>query len=325
MKSVAIAAVAAALSVSPVSASTLDTYFSSFFVIGDSLSDPGNFGPLGPPPPYAGNRFSNGPVWAEVLASEFDPSATQNYAFGGAETTDANPTPDAPEQVQFFLGDLAGLDGGVFPGTPVTGDTPLVAIWLGANDLFSTLDTLASVDPTDTDAQAAAALAAALEVTEAAKAVANIVGSLLQLPPFDNFVVLNMPNLGGIPAYNTTPLAPTATQLSQLFNLELALALGQLDNGSNDIEVVDVFALLSGISSILPNLTNVDEACFLQSAGTLCSNPEEYAFFDLVHPTTVVHAELAEQVRAAVVPLPATLPLAMAGLGALGLVRRRFA
>lgn len=67
--------------------------FSDVYVFGDSLSDAGALAVLSPancpPPPYAGCRFSNGPVWVENLASRLGLSASTacaggtNYAIGG--------------------------------------------------------------------------------------------------------------------------------------------------------------------------------------------------------------------------------------------------
>lgn len=68
--------------------------FSELIVFGDSVSDTGNWWVGGTPPPqFVGGRFSNGPVWVEELASQFDlptplPSEAggTNYAWGGART-----------------------------------------------------------------------------------------------------------------------------------------------------------------------------------------------------------------------------------------------
>jgi len=80
------------------------TTLSNLFVFGDSLSDGGNSGlltqspvlPTGfPPPPYAGGRYSNGPVAVEYLWQSYHPGSTSftpslaggtNYALGGATT-----------------------------------------------------------------------------------------------------------------------------------------------------------------------------------------------------------------------------------------------
>ena len=90
--------------------------YSSLFVFGDSLSDPGNnaialFSPplsLAPTAssqitsnafvatlPYASNTYSNGPVWAQLLAPKLGAGVTANpslfggtnFASGGAETS----------------------------------------------------------------------------------------------------------------------------------------------------------------------------------------------------------------------------------------------
>src|SRR5262245_14581793 len=66
-------------------------------VFGDSLSDTGNLflasGGTVATPPYFNGRFSNGPVWVEVLADKLGLDAPTpsvlggtNFAFGGAET-----------------------------------------------------------------------------------------------------------------------------------------------------------------------------------------------------------------------------------------------
>ena len=74
-----------------VRAATYDGY-TSFWTLGDSLSDDGNLyaatGGKAPPAPYFDGRFSNGPVWAEHVAADFAAKglATGNFAYGGAAT-----------------------------------------------------------------------------------------------------------------------------------------------------------------------------------------------------------------------------------------------
>ena len=58
----------------PAGAATVD--YTSFHVLGDSLSDVGNvyrlsFGRIPESPPYWRGRFSNGPVWADRVADAF--------------------------------------------------------------------------------------------------------------------------------------------------------------------------------------------------------------------------------------------------------------
>ena len=119
-------------------------------VFGDSLSDPGNVPGLSggvnfpPSPPYADNRFSNGPVYSELLPSllggTFDPSL--NFAVGGALTAEDNlnsnrasalpgsdltgvTLPGIGTQVDGFVGSGGRLD-----------DDDLVIVYGGANDIF---------------------------------------------------------------------------------------------------------------------------------------------------------------------------------------------
>src|SRR4029079_13741701 len=83
--------------------------FINIVVFGDSLSDIGNVSqatpfitqPKTPGPYYWNGRFSNGPVYAETLATGLGLPALANsaaggtdYAYGGALTTDS-PFPDS--------------------------------------------------------------------------------------------------------------------------------------------------------------------------------------------------------------------------------------
>ena len=52
-------------------------------------------------------------------------------------------------------------------------------------------------------------------------------------------------------------------------------------------------------------------------------DPEAFLFWDNVHPTSIVHAELARLVEIAAVPLPATAPLLLVSLIGVGAVARR--
>lgn len=120
-------------------ATSLTDRFSSFWGLGDSLSDPGNLfeatqappgGPIPASPPYFDGRFSNEPVWAESLTGEFEDAgqAAGNFALGGAQAAvNADAVPDLPAQSALF----AGVSAAAF------GANPLVALWFGGNDLLA--------------------------------------------------------------------------------------------------------------------------------------------------------------------------------------------
>src|SRR5215472_939964 len=112
--------------------------YSELVVFGDSLSDTGNAylftDGAAAGPPYFQGRFSNGPVWVEVLAGELGlpapaPSLSggANYAFGGAETGPGLSlfgTPNVGLQIESFQADRGALTG-----------KELIVVAAGSNDL----------------------------------------------------------------------------------------------------------------------------------------------------------------------------------------------
>jgi phospholipase/lecithinase/hemolysin len=107
------AALAALLATpSPIEAGTL-AGFTDFYVFGDSLSDTGNFhavvGQVGGPEtvglPYYDGRRSNGLVWSDHLAGDFETRglAAENYAWIGATAVpNADLVPDLPARIRGF-------------------------------------------------------------------------------------------------------------------------------------------------------------------------------------------------------------------------------
>src|SRR5690349_9943924 len=80
-------------------ANNQSTPFSKIVFFGDSLSDNGNFyadvlGFMPKSPPYYEGRFTNGPVWAELVQQYYFAKAqveTVNYATGGETAILHNP------------------------------------------------------------------------------------------------------------------------------------------------------------------------------------------------------------------------------------------
>ena len=291
--------------------------FTSFWVIGDSLSDPGNLsaatGGAIPGAPYVDGRFSNGPVWAEAVAARFAAKGrpTGNFAFGGAAVGPvpfrpfgAPPTVDLAGQVERFALDTEGL----------RGHSPVVSFMIGANDQFF--------------AGIPLGIAAAVG-TAAANGVAD---AALALRPLgvEAVMLANLPALDKTPAYTTLgqPGADQAALGTAAFNATLATrAAGLRDAGMTVIEL-DLFGLFNEVLADPGafGLLNASLPCYVPGVFT-CDIPIEaplLAFFDAVHPSSTVHAELARRVQAEIapVPLPATGLLLIAGLGALVLRAR---
>lgn len=310
------AVVAAVLSVGPVQAAVLD--YTSFHVLGDSLSDVGNVyrtshGLYPESPPYWRGRFSNGRVWSERTAAAFRQAGlpTSNEAWGGAKArTDRDGIPDLAQQALRYR----QLD------NDRRGDRPLVAIWAGGNDILQ-----ASRDRT-----ARAGRRAAAAVGDAA--------AVLAAHGVDDFLIFNMPDLGRIPKYRGDAAgARAATAGVRAFNRQLGAEIGDLRAVGLNVRKVDAYGLFK---SLLDNprdygLRNVTTPC-LDANDNPCSRAQgrTRAFFDSIHPNYRVHSALAQSAldkiggaasvgtrvaSAAPAPVPLPAPLGLLATGLLGL------
>jgi len=252
-----------------------------YVTFGDSLSDNGNLyaatgGTQPPSPPYYDGRFSNGPVWIENIAGPQAgwavgvTSGNLNFAFGGArtDTTVASPPGTSAQINRFFA------EGGTFAPTDV------VTLWAGANDIFQAISVTAN--------QNVAAMGA-VAVT-AATNVATQVGQLAA-GGARTILVLNLPDFGGLPQFNTTAAAPLASYTTSTYNAILKAELAKVAAANPDARILQVnIAALN--QAILANptafgFTNVTQSCV---GLTSC---EGYAYFDEVHPTAAGHLIIA--------------------------------
>jgi phospholipase/lecithinase/hemolysin len=302
--------------------------FSKMYVFGDSLSDTGNefnittfaqqfvdpttvIDPLSPPN-FQG-RDSNGPLWVDYLAEDLGLTLTPssqlavnspltitnngfgvnfsyngatttqsvNFAIGGAETGFENATDPrlvgVLRQIQGFTDDLKVNNSSADPNA-------LYVIFAGVNDYQS---------------------GGIVEVSEPVNNIATAVKSL-----FDkgarNFLVPSMPDLG------KTPLAMS-------FGAEVSNNLSNLTSEHNSVldqTLSDLSSSLTGINLISPDanslfqnildnprdfgLTNVTESCLDGEYPnfSVCDRPNEYLFWDSIHPTTIPHERLGELARA---------------------------
>jgi phospholipase/lecithinase/hemolysin len=119
---------------------------------------------------------------------------------------------------------------------------------------------------------------------------------------------MGLPDLGLTPYIRLMgPVASAqASALSDYFNARLRAAL------SPDVIFFDTAALLR---SVVANpagygLTNVTDPCFDAAAPSpsVCSNPDQYVFWDELHPSARSHQILAEHL-AQTVPEPSTFGL----------------
>lgn len=278
----------------------------SLTVFGDSLSDTGTMAgvlealgqPSVTPPPYYDGRFSNGPVYAErlgfPLASALLDGGT-NYAVGGAMTASHV---GGPLLTALSLeGQLARFrtDGG-----GVADPDELFILWIGGNDVRHAAlggDSLAGID----------ILGDALEVVEFALLDLQQMGARRILVP-------NLPDLGRTPEFTGDPAL--AASLSAYWNAGLADLVAR--NGSADLNLFDVNALFEELLAdpAAYGLTNTTEQALLNPG----ADPDQFLYWDDIHPTARVHALLAQEMRP-LIPEP-HLPVLILFAGPMVLLRR---
>jgi outer membrane lipase/esterase len=310
--------------------------FTGLVVFGDSLSDSGNNAlvfdsmsglPAGaartpvpipgpdfvPTFPYASGRYTNGPVWAEVLASNLGLAAApslaggSDFAFGGARTG------PALSSFPYSLADQATMFLGQNGGRAPSGN--LYVLEGGGDDARDAFELLAGGgDPTPLISAYASNIAALLARLETAGA--------------DHILVLNVPDLGTAPAVRALgpAAAAAATGLTIGFNTALESSLSQLAaSAANDVQLLNLFDLQQRIFSNPAAFGFSDLASACAASIACITDPAATFFWDGIHPTAGVHAVIGNTALALVslpVPLPGTGPLLGLGLLILVLGRR---
>ncbi|MGE3818585.1 MAG: SGNH/GDSL hydrolase family protein [Isosphaeraceae bacterium] len=261
--------------------------FSQIVVFGDSTIDTGNvFAASGSPAaPYFNGRYSNGPVWVEVLAGRLGLAAPapslaggSNHAWGGAQTgtgTSTMGTPNLGTQVAGFLASQS-----------LTA-TQLVVINAGGNDFLLGGETNPLV-PVGNIANAITALAAS--------------GGR-------SFLVSNLPQLGRIPATAGLPLAQrdALDTLSLTFNNLLAGRVAQLKVSLGvDVALLDFEGLIQSVRA------NPATFGFTNTTNSALANGvvsgQGYLWWDTVHVTAAGHQIIGNQAYT-LVPEPSSWAL----------------
>lgn len=306
------------------------TAFSSLYIFGDSLADSGNnamvfdayYGgartatpladPLIPAFPYSTDRYSNGPVWTEYLASSLGLSANPslaggtNFAFGGARTGPSGSSfpYSLRDQVGMFLSATSGL-------------APSDALYVvegGGNDARDVLiAALGGADQATLNAMIQGYVSNTLTIL-----------SMLSSAGADQFLLWNIPDIGKIPAILAVgpSASASASYMVSIMNQALALSLSLLPSHVTD--GIHFFDAYGALNDIVANpgafgFGNATDACAMSVS--CIADPQGYFFWDGIHPTTAGHATMA-RLALAEIPEPATFLLLMAGLVAVFALRR---
>ena len=309
------AAVVALVAVAPVEAAT----YSSLVVFGDSLSDNGNNALAGlydPAQVVTGNTYvpgstyapaqtyTNGLVWASYFANALGlpllPSLAggTDFAFGGATTGTPGSGPGGfPYSLLTQTSQYLGATGNV------ASPNALYVVAGGGNDARAALTAVAG-----------GADAAATATATAASFAANV-GSIvdqLQAAGAQHIVVWNTPNLGLTPAVNAVGAGAFGSFLAGAMNGALSARLF----GEAGVSIFDTYGFGTTLAAnpAAFGFTNVTDACGAV-AGADCSR---YAYWDGIHPTTAVHAAVANAMLVTAVPEPETYALFAVGLAVVG-------
>ncbi|MCO6048080.1 SGNH/GDSL hydrolase family protein [Aeoliella sp. ICT_H6.2] len=279
---------------------------------GDSLVDRQNFylasgGTFPDPSLYADGRFSNGPLWVERLAERLGTTPLSaslaggtNFAFNGARITGASPAPydavpNVEQQVAAYLsatGNTASPDG-------------IYAMWAGANDFF-----FGETDPS-------------VPVASLGQSISD-----LYLAGARKFLVLNLPALGQTPFFKGTVYEVPLDAASAGFNAYLAATVDSLQSDLSGVKIyeLDVYTIFQQIQSnpAAFDLANVTDSATVydpvSGIGTslAVANPEEYMFWDSVHPTGTVHRMIGDAACNLICPEPSAVVLLFAAMVLVG-------
>jgi phospholipase/lecithinase/hemolysin len=287
------------------------TPLNKMVVFGDSLSDTGNFykhmdGQY-PAYPYFNGRFTDGPVWIELVAEKLQATIV-NYAFGGAGVVPRDNDEESAihhlhQEVSEYLEDT----------NDVVDENSLYVIWIGANNYLAMPEDKRTaigvvVDGIEYDMR--------ILIDKGAK----------------HFLIANLPDLGVTPLAYEYEKNSHMSSLTVEHNVMLQGLLNELHSVYPEVEInlLNVGEMFSEVMQYPErfdiNAETINESCFdkfpaqdgsleasssaLSPAVSLLtskggygsgdegqtSNPcEGYLFFDMVHPTATAHRHLAER------------------------------
>ncbi|GAA5964667.1 hypothetical protein JCM3765_004345 [Sporobolomyces pararoseus] len=305
------------------------SYYSAVVAVGASYTDNGHSrssqysSSLRDYYPYNkyGGKYTNGKVAVEwMVDSSVSPSlprggslpTLQDYAYGGSVVqnglggTGAN-SPAAVDQISTYLSDLKS--GSFSPGKGRvlhyfnSGINPVSQIWNNA---------MSSGFSSSAKANAVAALSANIQAYSASiqsiasdkKAQAKLAGS--------DYVVVGIPPLEIVPTFahqvsssvSKSDALAFLKQLSDQYNAGLQKITSSLKRSASGSRVYyyDLaklwYSMNSSPSSHGIAASPITKTCYDSTSGGICSNPNNYLYWDSLHPTTQVMKAMAQGINA---------------------------
>ncbi|GAA5913072.1 hypothetical protein JCM6882_005554 [Rhodosporidiobolus microsporus] len=311
-------------------------YYSALVAIGASYTDNAHSrdakyaGSLRDYYPYNkyGGRYSNGPVAVEYMVqSGISPALKQqkggvkliDYAYGGSVVqnglsgTSAS-WPAAKDQIASYLSDLDSGKAAVGAGRVLhyfnSGINPVSQIWNNAIGAGMTATAISNAKAAIT-ANSKAAAAAIRTINASSKVVGSIHGA--------DYLIVGIPQMELVPTFGyQIPSSFSSTQrvqalaliktLGDQWNAEIKAFAASFKteaarNGGR-VYYYDLAALWRSLHSS-PRTSGITVApttttCYNSSTGGVCGNPQNYLYFDTLHPVTSVHKLMAQKMNALV-------------------------
>ncbi len=274
-------------------------------VFGDSLSDNGNLyeylkHQLPVSPPYFLGRFTNGPIWVEILMKDYYPVNSKDhlfdYAFGGAGVMEDDDDGDD----LFTL--HREIDGYFLANQDKADEQSMYVLWIGANNYLAV--------PENPDQ----------ELNNVSLGIKHGLQRLIDKGA-KHIMVVNLPNLGITPAAKQFDAVDELTYLSKEHNKMLAASVLSLQSQYPSVQFIyfDVNVTFEDLMAHPANygFSNVTDTCYEEaalgsngansllkmvasvnaktSAGSGACNG--YLFFDPVHPSGPAHMLLADRAK----------------------------
>ena len=273
--------------------------FRTIVAFGDSLTDHfglasyiGLYDPVRNPN-GALEAWTNGDVWVEYLADELKADLDNNAIAGamtlGHENNNIQALVDAGKLPP--LGLVGQVNRFVNENHSFNPETTLFTIWIGGNDLL----------------EYGRGESGAADTQELiTSAIDNIINSMSALASDGarNMLVINLPDLGKSPAYNSRSPQEIqgVTALTSAFNGALAQGVAGFQAVFPEVTVIsfDIFTNLNEIisSDTFANVTGtymvLDENG--NRTGETNEPAEDYLFWDAIHPTTRAHKIVADEI-----------------------------